>query len=64
MGQLEIQMAQQIARENDRNLTRNAEFARVAGEREVTAKAGRGRTFGLRSWTERLRLAHVVHPAH
>ncbi|NLG21570.1 MAG: hypothetical protein GX555_09115 [Actinomycetales bacterium] len=64
MGQLEIQMAQQIARENDRNLTQQAEFARVAAERGIDTKVRTGRTLGLRHWAERLHLAHTAHPAH
>lgn len=64
MGQLEIQMAQQVARENDHNLARRAELARVTTERGLHATVRPARWSGLRGWTDRLRLAHTAHPAH
>ncbi|MCK0112641.1 hypothetical protein MWU75_10865 [Ornithinimicrobium sp. F0845] len=64
MGQLEIQMAQQIAHENDRDLAQRAEFARVMAERGIDTKVSGSRTLGLRHWAERLHLAHAAHPAH
>lgn len=57
MGQLQIQMAQQIARENDRNLAFRAETDRIAAERGVASPVATTRRGGwLYGLGERLHL--------
>lgn len=64
MGQLEIQMAQQMARENDRNLAFRAQTNRIAAERGFALPVATARKGGwLRGLGERLHLGDA-RPAH
>lgn len=66
MGQLDIHLAQQMARENERTATRQAEYRRRATERH-TAPAQQRRPFvGTigRGILERLHLTHRAAPTH